>query len=108
MKLEKPVVILNEVVANVRSQVIDSPGFRTSSKMSRLRKKRASDMNLPGSSPIASPMLPLRLEAEAPSGLRSKYASNDQTVKPPITDKEPLKIEKDLKIKPKLNMELLD
>ena len=99
-------MILDEVVANSRSQVVDSPGLRTNSKMSRLRQKRASDLSLPGLSPSASPMLSLTLEVEAPpeKGLRSKYASNDQTVKPPITDKEPLKIEKNLIIQPKLNL----
>ena len=103
---EKPVVILDEVVPNSRSQVVESPCLRTNNKMSKLRKVRASNLNLPDSDPGSSSMEPKNLEIEEPldKELRSKYASNDQTVKPPITDKEPLKIQKDLTVRPKLSL----
>ena len=51
-------------------------------------------------------MLPINFGVEEPHdmGLRSKYVSNDQPVKPPIVDKEPFKIKKNLKIDPDLSL----
>ena len=100
-------MILDEVVADSRSQVVDSPCLRTNNKMSKLRKVRASNLTLPNLDSGASSMNLKTFDIEEQplgKGLRSKYASNDQTVKPPITDKEPLKIQKDLTVRPKLSL----
>ena len=81
----------------IKTKVADSPGLRTNSKMSRLRKTRLSEMSI--TSPVVSKTsrsdLSLLVNKEeflekdvamnsAKDGIRSKYGSNVDGQKPTV------------------------